>query len=64
MFFEVAGHLGVHHCFLFELRVRVCGFFVRGGRHEERMRTARESEGSVETGSGAFGASVRYGSDS
>ena len=60
MFFEVAGHQDVHHGLLFELRVRLSAVFVRGGRSEERERVARESARSAESGSGAFGASVRY----
>ena len=58
--FELAGHQDVHHRVRFELRMSLSGLLLRAGRSEERERVPRESEGSAESGSGAFGASVRY----
>ena len=64
MFFDLAGHQGLYEVLLFELRMRICGLCLRAGRPEERERVPCESEGSAESGSGVFGVSVGYGSDS
>ena len=64
MCFDLTGHQGLYEVLLFKLRMRVRGVCLRAGRSEERDRVPRESEGSAESGSGALGASVRYGSDS